>query len=177
MSFRSGEGAGEENALSRNLRGLERGTKEPWSCKLLIVGAGLAGTAALEGALGFGVQGVVLDARSDLGSPRPVSVREGRLVVAEEGYVREVTARSVILATGGTRGREPQITLAKALGCRTFYDRSLRYERLLLDAEGRTSVPNVFAAGDAARIGSESDAIESGRRAGQAAAALLRGSP
>lgn len=177
MSFRAGEGAGEENALSRNLRGLERGTKEPWSCGLLIVGAGPAGTAALEGARGLGVEGVVFDSRSDRGSPRPVSVREGRLMVVEDGYVREVTARSVILATGGTRGREPQIALAKALGCRTFYDRSLRYERLQLDAEGRTSVPNVFAAGDAARIGSEGDAIESGRRAGEAAAARLRESP
>jgi thioredoxin reductase len=174
MSFRAGESAGEENALSRNLRGLERGAREPWSCEILIVGAGLAGTAALEAARSPGLEAIIFDSRSDRGSPRPVSVREGRLVVAEEGYTREARARSVVLATGATRGREPQLALAKALGCRSVYDRTLRYERLELDAEGRTSIPSVFAAGDAARVGSESDAIESGRRAGEAAAAHLR---
>ena len=97
--------------------------------------------------------------------------------MAEDGYVREVEARSVILATGAGKSREPQLAIAKALGCRSFYDRGLRYERLVLDAEGMTSVPGVFAAGDAARIGSESDAMESGRRAGQAAAARLVESP
>jgi thioredoxin reductase len=177
MSIRSGEGAGEENALSRNLRGLERGAKERWSCGLLVVGAGPAGAAAFEAARGLGVEGVVLDSRIDRGSPRPVSVREGRLMVAEDGYVREVEARSVILATGAGKSGEPQIAIAKALGCRSFYDRSLRYERLLLDAEGGTSVPGVFAAGHAARIGSESDAMESCRLAGRAAAARLVESP
>jgi hypothetical protein len=177
MSFRAGEGAGEENALSRNLRGLERGTKEGSSCELLIVGAGLAGAAALEAARSLGLEAIVFDSRSDRGSPRPVSVREGRLVVADGGYTREVRARSVVLATGGSKAREPQLAIAKALGCRSFYDRTLRYECLELDAEGRTSVPGVFAAGSAARVGSESDAIQSGRRAGEAAAARFRGSP
>jgi len=170
MSFRPGEGAGEENALSRNLRGLDRGEKEPFDVELLIVGAGRAGSAALEAARSLGIEGVVFDARSDRGTPRPVSVRDGRLRVAEEGFVREVRARAVILATGrskGPEGNEPQLAIAKALGCRTIYDRILRYERLALDAEGRTSIPGVFAAGDA----------ESGRRAGKAAAADLEKSP
>jgi thioredoxin reductase len=73
----------------------------------------------------------------------------------------------VILATGGSKGREPQLAIAKALGCRAIYDRILRYERLALDAEGRTSIPGVFAAGD----------VESGRRAGRSAAADLEKSP
>ena len=170
MSFRPGEGAGEENALSRNLRGLDRGEKEPFDVELLIVGAGRAGSAALEATRSLGIEGVVFDARSDRGTPRPVSVRDGRLRVAEEGFVREVRARAVILATGrskGPEGNEPQLAIAKALGCRTIYDRILRYERLALDAEGRTSIPGVFAAGDA----------ESGRRAGKAAAADLEKSP
>ncbi|HLE68999.1 MAG TPA: 2Fe-2S iron-sulfur cluster-binding protein [Vicinamibacteria bacterium] len=170
MSFRPGEGAGEENALSRNLRGLDRGEKEPFDVELLIVGAGRAGSAALEAARSLGIEGVVFDARSDRGTPRPVSVRDGRLRVAEEGFVREVRARAVILATGrskGPEGNEPQLAIAKALGCRTIYDRILRYERLALDAEGRTSIPGVFAAGDA----------ESGRRAGKAAACDLEQSP
>jgi hypothetical protein len=170
MSFRPGEGAGEENALSRNLRGLDRGEKEPFDVELLIVGAGRAGSAALEAARSLGIEGVVFDARSDRGTPRPVSVRDGRLRVAEEGFVREVRARAVILATGrskGPEGNEPQLAIAKALGCRTIYDRILRYERLALDAEGRTSIPGVFAAGDA----------ESGRRAGRCAATDLEKSP
>jgi hypothetical protein len=170
MSFRPGEGAGEENALSRNLRGLDRGEKEPFDVELLIVGAGRAGSAALEAARSLGIEGVVFDARSDRGTPRPVSVRDGRLRVAEEGFVREVRARAVILATGrskGPEGNEPQLAIAKALGCRTIYDRILRYERLALDAEGRTSIPGVFAAGDA----------ESGRRAGRCAANDLEKSP
>jgi len=170
MSFRPGEGAGEENALSRNLRGLDRGEKEPFDVELLIVGAGRAGSAALEATRSLGIEGVVFDARSDRGTPRPVSVRDGRLRVAEEGFVREVRARAVILATGrskGPEGNEPQLAIAKALGCRTIYDRILRYERLALDAEGRTSIPGVFAAGDA----------ESGRRAGKAAAFDLEKSP
>src|SRR3990172_4240036 len=54
MSFRPGEGAGEENALSRNLRGLERGEGKPLDVVLLIVGAGLAGSAAFEAARRFG---------------------------------------------------------------------------------------------------------------------------
>ena len=166
MSFRPGEGAGEENALSRNLRGLDRaepGEKEPLDIELLIVGAGRAGSAALEAARRLGIEGVVFDARSDRGTPRPVSVRDGRLRVAEDGFVREVRARAVILATGVSKGREPQLAIARALGCRTIYDRLLGYERLALDCDGRTSIPGVFAAGDP----------ESGRRAGKAAAADL----
>jgi hypothetical protein len=167
MSFRPGEGAGEENALSRNLRGLDRGEKEPLVVELLIVGAGPAGTAALEAARSLGVEGVIVDARSDRGSPQPVSVRDGRLAVAENGFVRAVSARALILATGGSKGHGPQLAIAKALGCRTTYDRALRYERLELDGDGRTSIPGVFAAGDR----------ESGRRAGKAAAFELEKSP
>jgi NADPH-dependent 2,4-dienoyl-CoA reductase/sulfur reductase-like enzyme len=174
MSFRPGEGAGEENALSRNLRGLERGMKESLDAELVIVGAGLAGSAAFEAARALGIETAVFDSRRDRGSPRPVSVRAGRLVVAENGFVREVRASALILATGAREGREPQLAIAKALGCRTIYDRALRYERLELDSEGGTSIPLVFAAGDAARVGSDGEATESGRRAGEAAARRLR---
>ena len=84
--------------------------------------------------------------------------------------VREVRARAIILATGSRLGREPQISIAKALGCRTLYDRACGYERLVLDEDGRTAIPGLFAAGDAACLGSEADAEDSGRRAGEAAA-------
>lgn len=176
MSFRPGEGAGEENALSRNLRGLERAGKEPLEVALLIVGAGVAGSAALDAARRLGIDAVVFDSRADRGAPQPVAVCEGRLVVAEEGFVREVRASALILATGAREGHEPQLSLAKALACRTTYDRALRYERLELDSDGRTSIPGVFAAGDAARVGNESEATESARRAAEAAALDVRGS-
>ncbi len=170
MSFRPGEGAGEENALSRNLSGFDRGEKGPLEIEIAIVGAGAAGSAAFAAARRVGIDPVVFDTRADRGGPRPVGARDGRLLVEENGIRREARARAVILATGAREGQEPQLAIAKALGCRTRYDRDVRYERLVLDGDGRTSVPSVFAAGDAARVGSESDARESGRRAGEAAA-------
>ena len=170
MSFRPGEGAGDENALSRNLRGLDRGEGEPLEIEVAVVGAGPAGAAASLACRRSGLDTALFDSRSDRGSPRPISVRDGRLLAADGGSVREVRARAVILATGSRRG-EPQISIAKRLGCRTIYDRELRYERLVLDEDGRTSVPGVLSAGDAARLGNESDAERSGRRAGEAVAA------
>jgi NADPH-dependent 2,4-dienoyl-CoA reductase/sulfur reductase-like enzyme len=170
MSFRAGEGAGEENALSRNLIGLDRGEGESLDIEVAVVGSGPAGAAASRACRRSGLETALFDSRSDRGSPRPISVRDGRLFAADEGSLREVRVRAVILATGSRRG-EPQLSLAKSLGCRTVYDRELRYERLVLDEVGRTSVPGVLAAGDAARPGSESEAESSGRRAGEAAAA------
>jgi hypothetical protein len=171
MSFRPGEGAGEENALSRRLRALDRERGALLDVPLLIVGAGLAGVEAFESVRSARVDALLCDSRADRGGPRPVSVREGLLAVAEGGMVRPARARAIVLATGARRG-EPQLALAKALGCRTRFDRDLGYERLVLDEGGETSVAGVFAAGDAARVGSEEEAIESGRRAGELAAAL-----
>jgi NADPH-dependent 2,4-dienoyl-CoA reductase/sulfur reductase-like enzyme len=177
MSFRPGEGAGVENALSRNLFGLGRGERESFETELAIIGAGPAGTAALEAARRTGIQPEVFDSRVDRGGPRPVSVRGGRLAVGEEGFARAFRARVLILATGARHGREPSIAIAKALRCRTIYDRERGYERLVVDGDGRSSIPSIFAAGDAALIGSEGEAAESGRRAGEAAARALEISP
>jgi thioredoxin reductase len=91
--------------------------------------------------------------------------------LAEDGFLRPLHARAVVLATGARRG-EPQLALAQALGCLTRFDLDVGYERLVLDAAGETSVPGVFAAGDVARVRSEEEAIVSGRRAGELAAAL-----
>src|SRR5262245_17415698 len=46
MSFRTGEGAGEENALSRNLMGLDRGEGKALDIEVAVVGSGPAGAAA-----------------------------------------------------------------------------------------------------------------------------------
>jgi hypothetical protein len=70
-------------------------------------------------------------------------------------------------------GREPAIELAKALGCRTLFDRALGYERLVMEDGVRTSIPGVFACGDVAALGEVTLAAESGRRAGRAAAERL----
>jgi hypothetical protein len=164
MSFRPGEGAGEENALSRNLRGLEGEEKSPLDVDLAIVGAGVAGSAARDAARAMGVEAELFDTRGDRDAPpRPASVRDGRLAIAVEGAIRIVRARALILATGANARGEPAILLAKALGCRTRYDSTVGYERLILDGDGRTSIPRIFAAEDAGM----------GRRAGQAASASL----
>lgn len=68
-----------------------------------------------------------------------------------------------IVAVGGRR--EPSLSLAKALGCRTYYDHDLRHERLDVTAEGRTSVAAVFGAGGA--VGTAGDEV------GRAAARCL----
>ncbi len=60
-----------------------------------------------------------------------------------------------IVAAGGRR--EPSLSLAKALGCRTYYDHDLRHERLEVTAEGRTSVAAVFGAGPA--VGTDGDEV------------------
>lgn len=72
-------------------------------------------------------------------------------------------------------GREPALDLAKALGCRTVFDRSLGYERLVVEDGVRTSIPSVFACGDVAALHDETWAAESGRRAGGVAAELVMG--
>jgi NADPH-dependent 2,4-dienoyl-CoA reductase/sulfur reductase-like enzyme len=133
---------------------------------VLIVGGGPAGAAAAEAARKHGIEALVADTRSG----RPVSVRGGRLAVAEDALVREVNARAAILATGAGKSGEPQLSIAKALGCRITYDRALRHDRLVLDVSGETTVPGIFAAGAAA---SERDAVESGHRAGEAASARV----
>jgi hypothetical protein len=164
MSLRPGEGAGEENALSRNLRELERPEKSPLEIGLAIVGAGVTGRAARDAARALEVDAVLFDSRSDRDSPpRPASVRGGQLAIANEGAIRIVNPRALILATGGSARGEPNITLAKAFGCRSRYDSTAGYERLILDGDGRTSIRWIFAAEDA----------ETGRRAGQAASASL----
>jgi pyruvate/2-oxoglutarate dehydrogenase complex dihydrolipoamide dehydrogenase (E3) component len=77
-------------------------------------------------------------------------------------------------------GREPALELAKALGCRTVFDRSFGYERLVVEDGVRTSIPGIFACGDVAALSEETRPAESGRRAGRAAAELVmerRGAP
>jgi glycine/D-amino acid oxidase-like deaminating enzyme len=64
--------------------------------------------------------------------------------------------------------------MARALGCdHSFVDRHVGYLTTDIDADGRTSVPGVLAAGDGTRIGGARAALARGTLAGHAAADAL----
>jgi thioredoxin reductase len=66
--------------------------------------------------------------------------------------------------------RVPSLGLARALGCETYYDPRLKGDRAKVSAQGNTTIPGVFLAGDVLAPGTEEDARRSGRIAGEAAA-------
>jgi D-hydroxyproline dehydrogenase subunit alpha len=67
-------------------------------------------------------------------------------------------------------GFNPALELAAALGCAIEFDARWRHLALTCDSEGRTSRPDIFAAGDGARFGGARIAMASGAVAGYAAA-------
>lgn len=72
-------------------------------------------------------------------------------------------------------GFQPETGLARALGCaHRFTDSGLGRLETATDAEGRTSIPTVFAIGDGAQVGGARIALARGRLAGLAAARDLR---
>ncbi|WP_372620839.1 FAD-dependent oxidoreductase [Falsiroseomonas sp.] len=72
-------------------------------------------------------------------------------------------------------GFQPETGLARALGCaHRFTDSGLGRLETVTDADGRTSLPAVFAVGDGAQIGGARIAFARGRLAGLAAARDLR---
>jgi glycine/D-amino acid oxidase-like deaminating enzyme len=109
-----------------------------------------------------------------------VPVIWGAQLVACEGEGRFTALR--IATTGGERriaadvaalnlGFQPETGLARALGCaQHFVDQGLGRLETEADAEGRTSVPEVFAIGDGAALGGSRVALARGRLAGIAAA-------
>ena len=96
LSMRSGDGAGEENALSRKIGAVAVG--DPLSCDVAVVGGGRSGKLAAARARADGRSVELFDAR--LPEPRPVSVDEGQVVVFERGNRRRIEARTLVLATG-----------------------------------------------------------------------------
>lgn len=111
MSLRAGEGAGEENALSRRLGPVPSGA--PLAAEVVVVGAGPSGRAAAEAARALEVETLLVDARADaidsVLSPRPVGVVAGEPFVMERGARRVLRARSVVLATGA-RDADPRVS-------------------------------------------------------------------
>ena len=105
LSMRSGEGAGNENVLSRKIGRARRG--DPLSCDVVVVGAGRSGRAAASSHRALGKTVEILEARSDRAfPPRPGAVWEGALVALEAGEARPVEAATIVLATG-TRDKLP----------------------------------------------------------------------
>ena len=106
---------------------------------------------------------------------------EGVRLAALDGDLRIAPGREVDIACDTVClaiGLVPQVELLQILGCRLVF----RSERggfvPELDAEQRTSLPDVFAAGDGAGVDEEAvtspdRAVAEGRRAGLAAAASL----
>jgi pyruvate/2-oxoglutarate dehydrogenase complex dihydrolipoamide dehydrogenase (E3) component len=119
MSLRSGEGAGEENALSRRLGRLPAG--DPVVAEVFVLGAGVSGRAAAEESRRRGAETVAVDARSGeqefVRARCPAGVADGKLFLHEEGRRREVRARAIVLANGARDAtpRFPGATLAGVL--------------------------------------------------------------
>jgi glycine/D-amino acid oxidase-like deaminating enzyme len=96
------------------------------------------------------------------------SVRAARVATpaGEQVIAAEVVALNL--------GFQPEVGLARALGAaHRFEDRGLGYLATETDAEGRTSLPGVFAVGDGAALGGSRVAMARGRLAGLAAAREL----
>jgi bacterioferritin-associated ferredoxin len=71
-------------------------------------------------------------------------------------------------------GFQPEVGLARALGAaHRWIDRAGGHLATATDAEGRTTVPGVFAVGDGATLGGARVAAARGRLAGQAASREL----
>lgn len=109
-----------------------------------------------------------------------VPVLWGAQLLACEGVARFAALR-IRTAQGERRiaadiaalnlGFQPETGLARALGCaHRFVDQGLGRIETETDAEGRTSIPSVFAVGDGAALGGARVALARGRLAGLAAA-------
>ncbi len=66
--------------------------------------------------------------------------------------------------------RAPSLGLVRALGCETYYDPQLKRDGAKVSAQGSTTIPGVFLAGDVLGPANEDQARKSGRLAGVAAA-------
>ncbi|WP_353475714.1 FAD-dependent oxidoreductase (plasmid) [Salipiger sp. H15] len=89
------------------------------------------------------------------------------------GAWHEIAADLVLLHAGVV----PSLHLAVAAGIPTRWNEALRCFEPDADAMGATAVPGLFVAGDGAGIGGADRALPSGRRAAQAALALLGHAP
>ncbi len=102
---------------------------------------------------------------------RPLAAEgEGRFAALVASSPRgEIRIAGDVLAMN--LGFQPETGLARALGCaHRFTDSGLGRLETVTDADGRTSLPTVFAVGDGAQVGGSRIALSRGRLAGLAAA-------
>ncbi len=97
---------------------------------------------------------------------------EGRLETVRfttRGMTRTLPANLLLLHQGVV----PNVNLAMAAGVRHHWDDMQLCWSPVLDADGQTSVPGIYIAGDGAGIGGVQAAVARGRIAGRAAVAAL----
>lgn len=96
---------------------------------------------------------LLIGSRARVGSLRVNLLRLGAERVELAASTSGAEAFDVVAVEGR---RQPSLELAKGLGCRTHYDRVLRFEQLDVTDDGRTSLANVFVAGSYVRTDGES---------------------
>jgi sarcosine oxidase, subunit alpha len=142
---------------------------------LLACGARIA--AIIDPRLSVAEDALAADLRR-MGQPvrwgtNPVQVigrKRVRALEVERGAKERIPCDAVVLAGP----RRAAIELFQQAGCRLTYD-AVNGFRPEADAEGRTSVANVFAAGSAAGTKDQWQSHKGGERVGAAAAAFCRG--
>ncbi len=151
----------------------------PLYAGLPVIVAGAAGWAALEARELLGIaSGVTVIDTSPAETPAGISRVDGRIVALQgrDGL------QSVVIEAAGVRQTVPASAVFVYVGqspAAEFLPDSLARDasgHIVVDAEGRTSAPTVFAVGDV-RAGARhylSEAIADGQRAAQAVVAVLK---
>jgi D-hydroxyproline dehydrogenase subunit alpha len=154
----------------------ERGVPVPgWSAPAPGIGQTGALMRMLGAAPGLLLQGIGYRAQLLKAS---VPVLQGRRIAAIEATADGLAAhvgdrRFVVDAVCLGYGFEPSSELLRALGCAHDYDPARGHLSTRRDADGRTSMPGVFAVGDCTGLGGALAALAEGAIVGFAAAADL----
>jgi len=147
--------------------------------KVVIIGAGNVGCDAAAEAFRLGAESVVL-----IDVQKPASSGKERKNAEEAGatflwprFTKQITEVGVELQDGEVL---PADTVIMAVGDQpelSFLPGEIKTERGFISVDGnyQTTMPGVYAVGDAARLGLITDAIGSGRRAATAIDDMLQG--
>jgi len=147
--------------------------------KVVIIGAGNVGCDAASEAFRLGAESIVLiDVQKPASSGKErKSAEDAGAVFLWPRFTKQITEAGVELTDGEVL---PADTVIMAVGDQpelSFLPEEIKTERgfISIDANYQTSLPGVYAVGDAARLGLLTDAIGSGRKAAAAIDAMLRG--
>jgi pyruvate/2-oxoglutarate dehydrogenase complex dihydrolipoamide dehydrogenase (E3) component len=154
--------------------------------------ADMLGPARLGAALRMAMQdpaltttGIALMARAWRGGAKLLFGQVARAISAVEGGLQVELGnakgghgeRFVVDAVALGYGFQPSNELLRALGARHDFDPGIRALRTVRTRECETTVPNLFAVGDACGLGGAPAALEEGQIAGLAIAERLGASP